>query len=192
MLKNKKIKIFLAVFLCFGISFFTGALVSNASSVYTWKGHWSNETSIGYVNNVTNNSTLKSLVNNAALSNWNNNQGTIKFFSSNTTSGRKIIVNNVKLSSVSWTGKAEGASHNWDGSGHYYGVNIKLNEAKPIMNYSSTKLKGLIAHEFGHALGLKHRTSGKNYLLYPYDSRTQYTPNSNERSTLYNHYKHQK
>lgn len=162
-----------------------------ASAADTWRGHWSNETAIPFLNNVTGNTTLKGLVNTAAMDNWNNNTWVIDFYRTSYASNRQIKVDNVDLSSVSWTGKAEGASYNWDGSGHYYVVNIKLNEGKNIMNYSQSKLKGLIAHEFGHAVGLQHRNTS-SYLMYPYDTRRQYVPNTNETYSLQLHYAHQK
>lgn len=172
-------------------SFSVGGFYAKASNAYTFDGHWSNETAIPYVNNVSSNSRLKSLVNNAALDNWNNNQWVVDLYSSYDANGRNILIDNVSFSSVSWTGKAEGSSTNWDGSNHYYGVDIKLNEAKNIMSYSDSKLEGLIAHEIGHAVGLEHRSSS-SYLMYPYDSRTQFVPNSTEISTLWYHYEHQK
>lgn len=189
---NKVIKSFLALcFVCF-IAFFGGNLVAKAAAAYAWDGHWSNQNSIYYVNNISSTSRLGSLVNTAALDNINNNQYTVRLVKTNsTTSARHIVVNKITSSSISWTGKAEGANYNWDSNKHYYGVTIKLNTGKPILDYSDAKLKGLIAHEFGHALGLEHRDVSRSYLMYPYDSRTQFTPNSTEDSTLYNHYYHQ-
>lgn len=190
MKRNKMLKVVIFSFLLSITTFGSGAYLGYATD-YAWDGHWANETAIPYVNGVLGNTVLKSLVNDAALDNWNNNDYTINFFSSNNATGRHILVENVNLSSVTWTGKAEGASYNWDGNNHYYGVNIRLNTAKGILDYSNAKLKGLIAHEFGHALGLEHRT-GQDYLMYPYDNRAAYTPNADERQTIYNHYKHQK
>ncbi|KGX84909.1 hypothetical protein N784_11590 [Pontibacillus litoralis JSM 072002] len=104
-------------------------------------------------------------------------------------------MDDVYLPSVSWTGRASGAASNWDGNYHYYDINVKLNVGNGILSYSNSKLTGLIAHELGHAVGLEHRTTsnggGRDFLMYPYDSRYQYTPNSTEDATLYNLYYHQ-
>lgn len=172
------------------LSFGIGGALPKATSM-AWDGHWSNHKSIPYVNNVTGNTLLKSLVNTAALNNINNYQTIVKYVQSNNATGRHVLVKDINLPSVTWTGKAEGASYNWDSNKHYYRVTVQLNVGKGITKYSDSKLKGLIAHELGHALGLQHWENFDNFLMYPYDTRTQYTPNSAEANVLYYHYYHQ-
>ncbi|WP_093134267.1 M57 family metalloprotease [Salinibacillus kushneri] len=194
MFKKQSYRFFIAVLLLATISFGIGNAFGNevkATPVFAWDGHWSNEDYIQYVNNVSYSySRLQGLVNNAALDNVNNHQYTVSYVKSGSLSGRHVLVEDVNLSSARWTGKAEGASYNWDANDHYYGVNVKLNVGNGILNYDYPKLKGLIAHELVHAIGLQHRDSS-SYLMYPYDSRDQYTPNETEDATIMNHYYHQ-
>lgn len=151
----------------------------------TWDGRWEDPSNVHFANFVRSNSVLKSRVNNAAYDNWNNNQDTIEFVASN--KPPRITVENVDFSSVEWTGRAKGASNNWDSKKHYIEVEIMLNEGKGIMDYDDDKLLGLIAHEFGHAVGLKHQNNS-NYLMYCYDSRKTNVLSSAEKTILEDHY----
>lgn len=166
------------------LSFTIGMGLAHAN---VWEGRWKNPDSIPYVNNVSGNSALKSLVNNAALDNWNNNQNIVTFEKSRSTTGRYIEVENVNFSSVTWSGIANGADNNWDSKGYYKGIEIQINEAK-TENYSDSKLLGVIAHEFGHAVGLQHQSGSKNYLMYPYDNRDTNIISTKEKKILEVHY----
>lgn len=166
------------------LSFTIGMSLAHAN---VWEGRWKNPDSIPYVNNVSGNSVLKSFVNDAALDNWNNNQTTLTFEKSRSTTGRHIEVENVNFSSVTWTAIANGADGNWDSKGYYKGIEIQINEAK-IEDYGDFQLLGVIAHEFGHAVGLKHQSGSKKYLMYPYDDRDTNIISSKEKKILEIHY----
>ena len=166
------------------LSFTIGMGLAHAN---VWEGRWKNPDSIPYVNNVSGNSVLKGLVNNGALDNWNNNQSTVTFEKSSSTTGRYIEVENVNFSSVTWSGIANGASSNWDSNGYYRGIEIQINEALTD-SYSKSKLLGVIAHEFGHAVGLQHQEGSKDYLMYPYDNRNTNIISSKEKNILKVHY----
>lgn len=51
-----------------------------------------------------------------------------------------------------------------------------------VSGYSASKRQGVAAHELGHALGLAHTTSSQGVLMYPYDSRTVYTPQGDDKA----------
>ena len=167
------------------LSFTIGVSLAHAADV--WEGRWKNPDKVPYINNVSGNSTLKSLVNDAALDNWNNNQDVVTFKKITDTTVRHIYVKNVDLSSVTWSGIAEGASYNWDSNGYYKGVEIKINEHYTD-DYDKSTIRGVIAHEFGHAVGLQHQSSSKQYLMYPSDARTTEIISTKEEKILKEHY----
>jgi predicted Zn-dependent protease len=191
MRKLIKLSFFILVLSIFSIGGFIFSTKTHAESD-VFAGHWdyTDKDSIRFMNNVRNNTRLQSLVGNGVYDSWNNQTNTINLVSTNSTTGRYIDVTNVNFSSVTWSGKAEGSSSNWDSNFHYYGVNIKLNEyyLNNISEYTDWKITGVVAHEFGHALGLQHRTTTSAYLMYPNDGRTVNKPNSYELATLDTHY----
>lgn len=81
--------------------------------------------------------------------------------SSTSSAGYMINAYDVDNSSVSWDGLT---SYTWytgsDGRKYFnFSPNLRLNNHY-TKNYSASTIKGLAAHEFGHALGLDDRSSG--------------------------------
>jgi hypothetical protein len=67
----------------------------------------------------------------------------------------------VDNSSVSWDGLTSWSFYYGSDGRKYFnwGTNLRLNNHY-TKNYTATTIKGLAAHEFGHALGLDDRSSG--------------------------------
>lgn len=112
---------------------------------------------------------------NSAVADWNATATPINF-SANQTS-YKITVTAKNYGNVSWSGRCTNSK---DLQGRYISSAISgnlyyLNQG----SYSTSKVKGVWAHEFGHALGLAH-VSGTSKLMYNNDDRTVYKPTSDE------------
>lgn len=114
---------------------------------------------------------------NDALADWNATATKINFFYNATTP--KIVVKANDYGNVSWSGRCTNyreliVGYNYSDSvieGNLYYLNKST--------YSASKVKGVWAHELGHALGLAH-VSGSNKLMYDNDARTVYQPTYDE------------
>ncbi|WP_214712933.1 MULTISPECIES: M57 family metalloprotease [unclassified Exiguobacterium] len=112
---------------------------------------------------------------NSAVADWNATATKVSFNANQTS--YKITVTAKNFGNVSWSGYC---SNSKDFSGNYTSSAISgnlyyLNQA----SYTASKVKGVWAHEFGHALGLAH-VSQTNKLMYNNDGRTVYKPTTDE------------
>ncbi|MGY3718638.1 matrixin family metalloprotease [Sutcliffiella cohnii] len=114
---------------------------------------------------------------NDAILDWNATNTKINFAWSS--SGYQITVKAKDFGNVSWSGRCTNYRQ-YITFGDYVDSVIEgnlyyLNRS----TYSANKVKGVWAHELGHALGLDH-VSGSNKLMYDNDGRTVYKPTTDE------------
>lgn len=117
---------------------------------------------------------------NDALADWNATKTKISFtYNTNGLSGNQITVKAKDYGNVPWSGRCTNY-RDWIVAGDYTDSTVEgnlwyLNKS----TYNTDDVKGVWAHELGHALGLEH-VSGKDKLMYENDGRTVYKPTSDE------------
>lgn len=114
-----------------------------------------------------------------AIADWNATSTKITFSAhlGSTTIRPQIVIKSDDYGKTGWSGRATNYRE-WVTTGDYVDSVVQGN-LYYLNNYGASTVKGVWAHELGHALGLDH-VSGDNKLMYDNDGRTVYKPTSDE------------